>query len=215
MFTLGAGPPHGVAISVALRGRDGGGTIEMGDEVAGALRASQGGGDKPHVLVFGGNNCRGAIDVAPAVLAKGGTGRGDFASEAFCVTGPITHALRAEGADASEDGTGRGTPIVAFPARMSGTQECAGPADTAPAVQAQNPTAIATGYAVRRLTLTECERLQGMPDGHTAIPRGNPQRGLIAKDGPRYKAIGNSMAVSVMRWIGRRICRANLTQDTP
>jgi DNA (cytosine-5)-methyltransferase 1 len=51
--------------------------------------------------------------------------------------------------------------------------------------------------AVRRLTPTECERLQGFPDGYTAIPG--------AKDGPRYRALGNSMAVPVMRWIGQRI----------
>jgi DNA (cytosine-5)-methyltransferase 1 len=51
--------------------------------------------------------------------------------------------------------------------------------------------------AVRRLTPTECERLQGFPDGYTAIPK--------AADGPRYKALGNSMAVPVMAWIGKRI----------
>ena len=58
------------------------------------------------------------------------------------------------------------------------------------------------GMAVRRLTPTECERLQGFPDGWTDILQATP-------DGPRYKAIGNSMAVPVMRWIGSRIqtCR--------
>jgi DNA (cytosine-5)-methyltransferase 1 len=55
--------------------------------------------------------------------------------------------------------------------------------------------------AVRRLTPLECERLQGFPDDYTAIPK--------AKDGPRYKALGNSMAVNVMSWIGRRIQIAN------
>jgi DNA (cytosine-5)-methyltransferase 1 len=50
---------------------------------------------------------------------------------------------------------------------------------------------------VRRLTPMECERLQGFPDRYTAIPK--------AKDGPRYKALGNSMAVPVMRWIGQSI----------
>jgi DNA (cytosine-5)-methyltransferase 1 len=58
--------------------------------------------------------------------------------------------------------------------------------------------------AVRRLTPTECERLQGFPDGHTLIPwRGKPAD--QCPDGPRYKSLGNSMAVPVMRWIGRRI----------
>ena len=57
---------------------------------------------------------------------------------------------------------------------------------------------------VRRLTPLECERLQGFPDNHTRIPwRGKPE--AECPDGPRYKAIGNSMAVPVMRWIGERI----------
>lgn len=55
--------------------------------------------------------------------------------------------------------------------------------------------------AVRRLTPTEFERLQGFPDGHTAIQ----YRGKPAADGLRYRAIGNSMAVPVIEWIGRRI----------
>lgn len=60
------------------------------------------------------------------------------------------------------------------------------------------------GYVVRRLTPRECERLQGMPDDHTLIPwKGKPAE--ECPDGPRYKAIGNSMAVPVMRWLGERI----------
>lgn len=60
---------------------------------------------------------------------------------------------------------------------------------------------VATGMQVRRLTPMECERLQGFPDNYTLIPiRGRP-----AADGPRYKACGNSMAVPVMHWLGRRI----------
>jgi DNA (cytosine-5)-methyltransferase 1 len=59
--------------------------------------------------------------------------------------------------------------------------------------------------AVRRLTPTECERLQGFPDGYTNVPwRKKPE----SPDGPRYKALGNSMAVPVMRWIGSRIALA-------
>lgn len=64
--------------------------------------------------------------------------------------------------------------------------------------------AVSDGLQVRRLTPTECERLQGFPDNHTRIPwRGKPAADCL--DGPRYKAIGNSMAVPVMRWIGRKI----------
>lgn len=97
-----------LAIAVNIRGRDGGGTAELSGDIATALRASQGGGDKLHAL---------------------------------------------------------------------------------------------TDSAVRRLTPLECERLQGFRDNYTRIiVRGKP-----AADGPRYKALGNSMAVPVMAWIGRRI----------
>ena len=64
--------------------------------------------------------------------------------------------------------------------------------------------AVSDGLQVRRLTPTECERLQGFPDNHTLIPwRGKPA--AECPDSPRYKAIGNSMAVPVMRFIGKRI----------
>lgn len=66
--------------------------------------------------------------------------------------------------------------------------------------------AFATPMVVRRLTPVECERLQGFPDGWTDIP----YRGKPAPDGPRYKALGNSMAVPVMRWIGQRIAAVEL-----
>ncbi|HAH0498633.1 TPA: Dam family site-specific DNA-(adenine-N6)-methyltransferase [Escherichia coli] len=63
------------------------------------------------------------------------------------------------------------------------------------------------GMQVRRLTPVECERLQGFPDNHTMISwRG--KNVADCPDGPRYKAIGNSMAVPVMRWIGERIAAA-------
>lgn len=58
-------------------------------------------------------------------------------------------------------------------------------------------------FGVRRLTPRECERLQGFPDDYTLVPTGKKKK--PAKDGPRYKALGNSMAVNVMRWLGRRI----------
>lgn len=127
--------PQAQAVAVALRGREGGGTAELGGDTAGCLRASSGGGDKPRVLA---------------------------------------------------------------------------------------------SMAVRRLTPRECERLQGFPDDWTLIPTERRNWHLerdemrayfertgqsftdddldrLAADGPRYKALGNSMAVPVMRWIGRRI----------
>ena len=60
------------------------------------------------------------------------------------------------------------------------------------------------GHQVRRLTPIECERLQGFPDNYTRIPWRNKDA-ADCPDGPRYKAMGNSMAVPVMRWIGERI----------
>jgi DNA (cytosine-5)-methyltransferase 1 len=218
-----------------------------------------------------------------------------------------THTLRGEGFDASEDGTGRGTPLalihapdlhptmvarssrgggqtnspghnadetllafdttlitsatnrcnpqpgdpchplaagahapaIAFPANLSGTQ-CASTEDLAPAMGAANPMAVAwttklhntgsnnagklfeerttcldanspppallTAMQVRRLTPTECERLQGFPDDYTLIPwRKKPA--TECPDGPRYKALGNSWAVPCARWIGERVMR--------
>ncbi len=124
------------------------------------------------------------------------------------VTGSVAHTLRAEGFDASEDGTGRGTPLVAFNARQDPAPGLiAGALDTSsPQAQA---VAIADQWAVRRLTPTECERLQGFPDGYTDVPYRNK---TTAADGPRYKALGNSMAVNVMRWIGQRIELCNPTR---
>jgi DNA (cytosine-5)-methyltransferase 1 len=67
---------------------------------------------------------------------------------------------------------------------------------------------IQQGPQVRRLTPVECERLQGFPDDWTRVPwRNKPADDCL--DGPRYKAIGNSMAVPVIRWIGERIAHAN------
>ena len=220
--------------------------------------------------------------IAHALNAHGGTGRLSHDSETF-----IAHALRGEGFDASEDGTGRGTPIVpiAFdttqitspgnvsspkpgdpchplaagahppaicfsakdygadagelaPTLRAGGRDASHPnagvmpaiaygigsdavdrsgegaagnaaersglnivENCQPSLRARPNNSVATASAVRRLTPRECERLQGFPDDWTLVPfRGKP-----AADGPRYKALGNSMAVPVMRWIGERI----------
>ena len=202
-------------------------------------------------------------------------GRQDAESETLIPTigggFDVAHSLRGEGFDASEDGTGRGTPLVpvtypintqiamrhealgegtgmgigaaddpaftlqsahshaiAFkPGGMSGTlvknqtmavaygmnatmigrQDHNGPngkgwyEEISPTNTKSDVHAVATSMQVRRLTPVECERLQGFPDGYTDIkPNGKP-----TADGPRYKALGNSMAVPVMRWIGERI----------
>ena len=97
-------------IAVAIRGRDDGATAELGDNVANALRASQGGGDKPYALV---------PDIAMCLNA-GGMGQQDAESETLIAVPEVTHSLRGEGFDASEDGTGRGTPLVPVAYRTAG-----------------------------------------------------------------------------------------------
>jgi DNA (cytosine-5)-methyltransferase 1 len=69
-----------------------------------------------------------------------------------------------------------------------------------------NQPAVRIAMQVRRLTPTECERLQGFQDGYTAIPW---RKKADAPDGPRYKALGNSMAVPCMAWIGKRIAEVD------
>jgi site-specific DNA-cytosine methylase len=191
----------------------------------------------------------------------------------------IAHSLRGEGFDASEDGTGRGTPLVPVPfdtTQITSPANRSNPkagdpchplaagmhppaiaftsiaftskdhgrdagfvAPTLRAMQGAYPNAggqVAIAYAasdyqtgayeavdsagspttsqdrtrsapivgssaVRRLTPRECERLQGFPDDYTLVPY---RKGMMA-DGTRYKALGNSMAIPVMRWIGERI----------
>ena len=78
-------------------------------------------------------------------------------------------------------------------------------------VNASGPT-VMQSTAVRRLTPMECERLQGFTDGYTAIPW-KKKSADQCPDGPRYKALGNSMAVPVMRWIGERIDKVNKEQS--
>lgn len=122
---------------------------------------------------------------------------------AVCITGDITHALKAEGYDGSEDGTGRGQPIVAC-------REVAQTLTSSYGKQVDNtnsalgPNVVAETSQVRRLTPRECERLQGFPDEYTLIPW-RKRDAQDCPDGPRYKAIGNSKAVPVVRWLGRRI----------
>lgn len=282
-----------VANALTERPDRGGGNSEGQRLVAGTMKANSGGGGlgtdfdcDGGLIAFGGNRCSGPIDVAAALQAHGGpNGRTDFGSETF-----VTHSLRADGFDASEDGTGRGTPLVPVPIDMRqasrgdkitnnrahgsggapghGVGEAGDPAFTvsergqaiafdttqithpenrckpqpgdpchplaagahAPAIagfyptagrdfpefgeqsptvktgsggDSGNPPGARIGSSVRRLTPTECERLQGFPDDYTLTP----YRGKPAADGPRYKALGNSMAVPVVRWIGERIAR--------
>jgi len=108
----------------------------------------------------------------------------------------------------SQSSKGNGNPpAVAFKASHYTRGKDGAPAAVVPPLSADadkgdQDTLVATPpMAVRRLTPRECERLQGFPDDWTLIT----YRGKPAADGPRYKALGNSMAVNVMRWLGQRI----------
>lgn len=118
-------------------------------------------------------------------------------------------------------------PCIAFSGRTRGAEPAVGREERPPlamiekvgAIDTVKPWNVATPtMAVRRLTPRECERLQGFPNDYTRIPSPfvrklgipldvldpeNPKH--WAADGPRYKALGNSMAVNCMRWIGERI----------
>jgi site-specific DNA-cytosine methylase len=192
---------------------------EAGESVAGSLASRTGGGGFPGTD----EACNGYVQPVgqqrPVLatssgevshcLNAGGMGRIDYETETMvvCVTGGVTHALRAEGFDASKDGTGRGHPIVNVAYDILGVPATNGAvktdihtplrARTPGQSEASTTTVINYGMQVRRLTVEECEFLQGFPRGYTAIPG--------AADGPRYKALGNSMAVPVMNWIGRQI----------
>lgn len=120
-------------------------------------------------------------------------GGGQLVIEHVCVTGDMAHTLTSEGADASEDGTGRGTPIV---------YQCHG-SNVGPIGTLRQGNGGLTGgqpfmahdTVVRRLTELECERLQGYPDGWT-----DGQSGAA-----RYRQLGNSVAVPCVEWIARRL----------
>ena len=240
---------------------------------AGTIRSTDGGSDVDHAIA---NHL--VPDVCGTLSDGAHNGGGLNGQDAY--TGrilPVAHSLRGEGFDASEDGTGRGTPLVpvAFDCKGSEVQSDASgvspplrsmghnqshqnagghaaiafqerfrgddgrgydrppPAsiDVVGAIETVKPWNVAqdvagaickdsfsggaggrpegaaaghylaSKWAVRRLTPTECARLQGGPDDHLDIT----YRGKPAADGPKYKAWGNSMAVPCIRWITDRM----------
>ena len=122
-------------------------------------------------------------DITPREKAQNGRGWNDDGT-AYTVD---THATQ-----------GVAQPI-SFGAQMSVPQV---DFDLNQTLQAKNPMAVMQSMAVRRLTPVECERLQGFPDNYTNIPWRKKDE---SPDGLRYKALGNSWAVPVVRWIGHRI----------
>lgn len=171
-----------------------------------------------HLLAFGGGNTGGNIDVAACLTAKGQ--RIDFEVETFAVHGTQDHDTNLELAHTLGRNHGQENAIFSEPftlairGRNEGSTVEIRNDGVANALLTPNGGrtgmgvgAISWGMQVRRLMPVECERLQGFPDNHTLISwRG--KEATECPDGPRYRAIGNSMAVPVMRWIGERIAAA-------
>ncbi len=211
------------------------------DQAALAVVAAtlQGGGRRGHRIdaegAAGGHLV--ATQLAHSLTAREGKGADSDAVSGFvmtsCVTGSVTHALTSEGADASEDGTGRGTPIIAAaltagsasgegvsrPGRrqeddvnlvasafnwQTGGDGRLGYGDRPTALQASQITAVQTSAAVRRLTPRECERLQAFPDDWTRW-KSAVGRVVEQSDSARYRQLGNAVTVSVPEWITRRV----------
>jgi len=258
MFTLQAGAVHGVAHTLKAEGFDasedgtGRGTplvpVKWPAEIAPTLNASFGdkqGLEDQHAL-----NGGGFLSLAKCITAK--SQRNDHETETLIPTRQGGFFDDAKAIGLQDDTTPKFTKerIGAQRADAGGEGACVAYSIQERAVS-ENPSngpqgkgfqegvaytlearhhcqAVAARMSVRRLTPTECERLQGFPDGYTDIPwrlhkeaqkkgvsyeslllsKGITLRepaGEICPDGPRYKALGNSMAVPCMAWIGQRI----------
>ena len=159
-------------------------------------------------------------DVCQTVTSRWGTGGGNVPLVQTIGCDVYNHAVTGETAATltmHSGGTNTAGPKVlqAYSIREDAKANnfSATPLQVTPALQAMQPsvqshhaqTFIAGNMAVRRLTPRECERLQGFKDDYTIIPWKKGE----SPDGYRYKALGNSMAVPVMKWIGERINEVN------
>ena len=182
-----------------------------GQREASAGHAEIGAGESGERRAFGGGNCAGSIGISTTLSAHGN--RQDFDPETFIVEKTECFAIAGNtiGRGLSAGGNGDGFDDVCYTLTSNdihaiafdSRQDPVSSQDVFGALGSSSPQAqsIATKSQVRRLTALECERLQGFPDNWTLVP----WRGRLAPDTLRYKAIGNSMAVPVMRWIGHRI----------
>ncbi len=156
-----------------------------------------------------------SVNVAGTLLRGGQGGRQDGVCQPipydfFQITAPVNRQSREPGDPChtlARDNAAHATIVqpMAFAQNQLGevrVGEVTNTLNTNSNPSGRNTPMVAQTMQVRRLTPVECERLQGFPDGYTNIPWRNKTE---SPDGPRYKAMGNSMAVPVMRWIGERI----------
>ncbi len=196
------------------------GTLAAHSFTGGAGGRPEGAAAGHFIPVFGGGNCSGPIDVAACLTAKGQ--RIDFEVETFVVHGTQDPDVNHELAHTLGRNYGQENACISFAENsqgeirlQGGDGQIIGPLSTGGGKPGQGYPAISDCVGiVRRLTPVECERLQGFPDNHTLI-RWRRKYAADCPDGPRYRAIGNSMAVPVMRWIGERILAALPVQETP
>lgn len=154
----------------------------------------------------GGDLGGGSENLVAKTLTRGVGQRYDFETETLPVVfGAQNSASQGDGVSSEVVATldKSKTPAVAFdPSQITSKTNRSQPKpEQMHTLAATSVAPVLFAPSVRRLTPTECERLQGFPDGYTAITHRNKP----AADGPRYKALGNSMAVPVMRWILDRI----------
>jgi len=199
-------------VAFNLRGREGGAMPEVSESVS--LRASAGGSTNSYIAFSAKDHGADADEIAPTLR-----GMGHDASHANG-GGQLAIAFTLHGSD--------GTTTIASSTDVAGSLRTRAPgsienSSTTAVLQEQSvaspltasygkqvdssdassgsPNLLHAPMAVRRLTPRECERLQGFPDDYTLVE----YRSKLAADGPRYRSLGNSMAVPVMRWIGERI----------
>lgn len=199
--TLESGAAQAVAFN--LRGRDGGVMPETADTAS--VRAASGGSSNSYITFSAVDDAYDANEIAPTLRsmnnASGHANGGGQIAVAISsnqrgeirerdVHGSLTSTRSSKQFDGVLQHS-IAAPLTASYARQADSSDTSyGP-----------PNLLHSQMAVRRLTPRECERLQGFPDDYTLVE----YRAKLAADGPRYKALGNSMAVPVMRWIGERI----------
>ena len=220
---LGNSPPRreagkGAAPTLSARTKGGGGLGTDFDCDGGLIAASV-----APCMRAGGNSTGGdrlygtGVDTCDSLIAStggvshclnaGGMGRLDYETETL-----VAHLKSGGGFD-------DGPPTIAFTTKDYGNDAMEEVAPTMRSMSFNKSHAngggqlgVFHGWRVRRLTPLECERLQGFPDGYTDVPW---RRKNWTPDGPRYKALGNSMAVNVMAWLGHRIKLADSIASAP
>ncbi|WP_420237202.1 DNA (cytosine-5-)-methyltransferase [Telmatobacter bradus] len=199
-------------VAFNLRGREGGAMPEVSESAS--LRASAGGSTNSYIAFSAKDHGADADEIAPTLRGMGHdashpNGGGQLAI-AFTLHGSDGTATIASSTDIAGSLRTRAPGSIENSSTTAVLQEQSAASPLPPSygeqadssnVSSGSPNLIHAPMAVRRLTPRECERLQGFPCDYTLVE----YRGKLAADGPRYRSLGNSMAVPVMRWIGERI----------